>query len=58
MMTMILQRIMEVFCPPSLGGLWRDHVDELDHPIRADVPASTLYHLYFGITSVEDVFGA
>lgn len=51
----ILTRLLTVYCRPELGGGWIDHVDEGDRPISTVMPASTLYHLYFGITSVGDL---
>lgn len=53
--TAILTRLLTVYCRPELGGGWIDHVDEGDRPISTVMPASTLYHLYFGITSVGDL---
>ena len=50
----ILHRISTVYCPDSLRGGWIDHVDEHDRPISQFMPASSLYHIYFGITAVED----
>ena len=51
----ILSRLLDVYCRPELGGGWIDHVDEGDRPISTVMPASTLYHLYFGLTSVGDL---
>lgn len=51
---MILRRLMTRYCPPSLKGGWHDQMDADDNPIRPNIPASTLYHLYFGITAVEE----
>jgi mannose/cellobiose epimerase-like protein (N-acyl-D-glucosamine 2-epimerase family) len=51
----ILRRIGEVYCAGSLHGGWVDHVDTQDHPISQFMPASSLYHIYFGITSIEDL---
>lgn len=48
----ILQRVMAVYCPARLRGGWIDHVDHQDTPLVSIMPASTLYHLYFGITAV------
>jgi len=54
-MTAILRRITTIYCPAQLEGLWRDQMNADDQATRPDVPASTLYHLYFGITAVEDM---
>ena len=51
----ILTRLLDVYCHPELGGGWIDHVDEGDRPLSTVMPASTLYHLYFGLTSVGDL---
>jgi mannose-6-phosphate isomerase len=50
--TAILERLMTAHCRP--GGGWVDHLDADDRPISRVMPASTLYHLYFGLTAVED----
>lgn len=50
----ILTRLVDVYCRADLGGGWIDHVDAEDRPISRIVPASTLYHVYFGMTAVED----
>ena len=54
--TAILRRFMTIYCSPSMGGGWQDQMDCEDRPSRPDIPASTLYHIYFGISSVEDAF--
>lgn len=54
----ILRRLMTIYCSPSLGGGWQDQMDCDDRPTRLDIPASTLYHIYFGISSVEDAFAS
>lgn len=53
-MAAVLNRLMTTFCPAPLNGGWRDQMDENDQTAGHDIPASTLYHLYFGITAVED----
>jgi mannose/cellobiose epimerase-like protein (N-acyl-D-glucosamine 2-epimerase family) len=55
--TAILNRLMTIYCPLSLAGGWQDHFNSMDLPMRTSIPASTLYHLYFGITAVEDAIG-
>ena len=52
--TAILARLGGVYCVPRLGGGWVDHVDAEDFPLSRVMPASTLYHVYFGMTSVDD----
>lgn len=49
----ILTRLLDVYCRSDLGGGWIDHVDETDRPLSSVMPASTLYHLYHGVASVE-----
>jgi mannose/cellobiose epimerase-like protein (N-acyl-D-glucosamine 2-epimerase family) len=49
----LLRRLDAVHCLDRLNGGWIDHVDADDNPINKTMPASTLYHLYFGLTSVE-----
>jgi mannose/cellobiose epimerase-like protein (N-acyl-D-glucosamine 2-epimerase family) len=49
----LLARLRAVYCVDQLNGGWIDHVDADDRPINKTMPASTLYHLYFGLTSVE-----
>ncbi|WP_395392700.1 AGE family epimerase/isomerase [Novosphingobium sp. BL-8A] len=53
-MAAILHRLMTVYCPPFLNGGWQDQMDNEDHPLRPDIPASTFYHIYFSITCAED----
>ncbi|BAS00171.1 mannose-6-phosphate isomerase [Blastochloris viridis] len=48
-------RLMTVHCRPDLKGGWIDHVDADDRPISTIMPASTLYHLYFGISALEEL---
>jgi mannose-6-phosphate isomerase len=50
----ILTRLRGVYCRDELRGGWVDHVDADDRPISKTIPASTLYRVYFGITSVDD----
>jgi hypothetical protein len=45
----ILERLLNVYCRADPRGGWVDHVDQ---PIANLMPASTLYHVYFGIMSV------
>jgi mannose/cellobiose epimerase-like protein (N-acyl-D-glucosamine 2-epimerase family) len=47
----ILRRLCDVHCRAELGGGWVDHVDADDLPISRVMPASTLYHVYFGVTA-------
>jgi mannose-6-phosphate isomerase len=51
----ILTRLLDLYCRGELAGGWVDHCDEADRPISKVMPASTLYHLYFGLTSVVDL---
>ncbi|MGF1611083.1 MAG: hypothetical protein ACFCUQ_16885, partial [Kiloniellales bacterium] len=48
----ILERLLTAHC--RAGGGWVDHLDADDRPISKAMPASTLYHLTFGLTAVED----
>lgn len=52
----ILNRLCTVYIPDDLDGLWIDHVDSTDAPLPLNVPASSLYHIYFGITSVTSIY--
>ncbi len=54
----ILVRLRDIFCRSELNGGWVDHVDAEDRPISKIMPASTLYHVYFAIASVEDSLGS
>lgn len=49
----ILARLCDVYCRSDLDGGWVDHVDADDRPISRVMPASTFYHVYFGMTAVE-----
>ncbi len=53
----ILTRLSDLYCPADLNGGWVDHLDAEDLPISKVMPASTLYHLFFGIAAVEDFAG-
>jgi mannose/cellobiose epimerase-like protein (N-acyl-D-glucosamine 2-epimerase family) len=53
MIASILTHLRAVYCLDRLDGGWIDHVDASDNPISKTMPASTLYHAYFGIASVE-----
>lgn len=53
----ILARLLDHYCRSELGGGWIDHLDEAERPISKAMPASSLYHLYFGLTSVVDLVG-
>lgn len=46
----ILDRLSTVYCRSELAGGWVDHVDETDSPVSKVMPASSLYHFYFGLT--------
>jgi len=49
----ICRRLSDVYCRKEFEGGWIDHVDKKDRTLSMMMPASTLYHVYFGITSVE-----
>ncbi|MUZ75864.1 hypothetical protein GOZ90_24695 [Agrobacterium vitis] len=49
----ILQRLKNNYCPDDLKGGWYDQLNEDDVSVRPNIPASTLYHIYFGITAVK-----
>ncbi len=58
LITEILRRVLKHYCPTSLNGGWQDQLDGEDRAVRPNIPASTLYHLYFGIAAVEDAVNA
>ncbi|OOG63081.1 hypothetical protein B0E45_29750 [Sinorhizobium sp. A49] len=58
LITAVLRRVRTLYCPESLKGGWQDQLDADDRPVRPNIPASTLYHLYFGIAAVEDAVNA
>lgn len=49
----ILRRLMTLYCSDSMSGGWQDQLDEFDVPVRKDIPASTLYHIYFALKEVQ-----
>ena len=49
----LIHRIRSTYCLDRLKGGWIDHVDANDRPTSKTMPASTLYHLYFGLTAVS-----
>jgi mannose/cellobiose epimerase-like protein (N-acyl-D-glucosamine 2-epimerase family) len=51
------QRLLDVYCRETLAGGWVDHVDADDVAISQFMPASTFYHVYSGLKSLESVFG-
>jgi mannose/cellobiose epimerase-like protein (N-acyl-D-glucosamine 2-epimerase family) len=55
MIAPILTRLRTVYCLDRLEGGWVDHVDADDNPISKMMPASTLYHAYFSISSAETI---
>jgi mannose-6-phosphate isomerase len=56
-LTSILARVQRVYCPAALKGGWIDHVSETDCPISVVMPASSLYHIIFGLSEVWGYFG-
>lgn len=54
----IVERISNVYCRTDLRGGWIDHADELDRPLSRVMPASSLYHLYYGLKVVATVKAA
>jgi mannose/cellobiose epimerase-like protein (N-acyl-D-glucosamine 2-epimerase family) len=52
-MASILNRVFDVFCRPELKGGWIDRVDAQDRSLSDFMPASTLYHVYFSIASLD-----
>lgn len=50
--TAVAERLMTVYCRESLRGGWIDHVGEGDISISSFMPASSLYHIYFGISAL------
>lgn len=51
----ISERLLTVYCRPDLKGGWMDHVSETDAPLSKVMPASSLYHLSFGIAAIRDL---
>ncbi len=45
----LMDRIQSVFALESLKGGWMDHVDVMGGPLSETMPASSLYHVYFGV---------
>lgn len=52
----LLARLSAVHCLDRLKGGWIDHVDAGDGSLNRTMPASTLYHLYFGLTASDTLF--
>jgi mannose-6-phosphate isomerase len=42
-------RLLDRYCPSELHGGWIDWRDADDRPISKHMPASSLYHIYFGL---------
>ena len=49
----IVERLLDLYCQPRLAGGWIDQFDAADHPLSAFIPASSLYHVYFGLRSLD-----
>jgi mannose-6-phosphate isomerase len=49
----IIRRLLDTYCPRALAGGWLDQMDAADRPVSTTMPASSLYHLYFGLKSSE-----
>lgn len=49
----IATRLFTLYCPPTLGGGWIDQRDAEDRPQSTRMPASSLYHLYFGFRALQ-----
>lgn len=49
----VLARLSDAYCRPELNGGWIDELDSDDRPVSTIMPASLLYHLYFGICEAE-----
>ena len=49
----IVERLLDRYCPPRLRGGWLDQLDAEDRPLSAFMPASSLYHVYFGLKSLD-----
>lgn len=49
----VIARLLDRYCPPELSGGWIDQFDATDRPISAAMPASSLYHVYFGLRSLD-----
>lgn len=54
----IARRLLDVYCPDELEGGWIDHFDENDKAVSAFMPASSLYHIYFGLDALKKIASA
>ena len=53
----VLARLLDAHLAPALAGGWIDHLDADDRPLSAAMPASTLYHVHFGLAAAIDLAG-
>ena len=49
----IYHRLLHKYCNSSLGGGWIDQLDDQDMRASTSMPASSLYHIYFGLKSIR-----
>lgn len=51
----IVDRLLSRFCDGPAPGGWIDQFDEADAPVSAFMPASSLYHVYFGLRTLASL---
>jgi mannose-6-phosphate isomerase len=51
----IAGRLLDRYCPDRLAGGWIDFLDEQDRPASQSMPASSFYHIYFGLDALAKV---
>lgn len=49
----VVERLLDRYCPLRLEGGWLDQFDADDRPLSTFMPASSLYHVYFGLKSLD-----
>lgn len=54
----VLARLCDAHLGPDLAGGWIDHLDAADRPLSRAMPASTLYHVHFGLAAAIDFAAA
>jgi mannose-6-phosphate isomerase len=53
----IANRLLDRYCVSDLRGGWIDWLDADDCRISKEMPASSLYHIYYGFDAALDVLG-
>jgi len=51
----VSDRLLSRYCRVQLNGGWLDHLDADDRPLSKVMPASSLYHLSFGIRAIQSL---